>query len=98
RCALLALATLSLAFAPAPLPKPNRPPTAKGDLRVLQGRWLQVDVPGGAGAREPLNLVLTVTGDRFTFRRDGRVVSEWTVRLDPAKRPGALNLHDARPG
>jgi uncharacterized protein (TIGR03067 family) len=93
RCALLTLALLSLAFAPAPFPRPSKPSGLKGDLKALQGMWQQIDAPAG----HPADVVLTVAGDRFTFSRRGKVASDWTARLDPTKTPAALDLRNARP-
>jgi uncharacterized protein (TIGR03067 family) len=96
RYALLTLAGLSLAFAPAPFPKPNKGPTPRGDLKALQGDWLQVNPPGGVMGRPAADLVLRVAGDRFTFMRAGRAVSEWTGHLDTSKKPPTLDLRNAK--
>jgi uncharacterized protein (TIGR03067 family) len=98
RRVLLLLALLSLAFAPAPFPKP---PGAKGSLAVknLVGTWRIAAIyhypnrvprePARAGAT---HVTITATGWEFK----GSAAASYELRLDPTKQPAELDF--IRPG
>jgi uncharacterized protein (TIGR03067 family) len=82
---LLPLCALSLAFAPAPPPKPARPTAADADLKAMQGRWVRTsfdfgDIRMGAGDGS-----IRVRGDRVAFYLGTRLRDEWTITLKPEK-------------
>ena len=73
---------MSLAFAPAPFPKPN--PT-KQDLKKLQGTWIKVrSVPPGNGEGEG---VLVITDQRMSYSLAGTAMGEYTLTVDAKKKP-----------
>ena len=74
---LLAGGVLSLAFAPAPLPKPD---PSKEDLERMQGAWLRISATQG-GVVRPLNDVVEIVG------RDEREHAQDSNRGDRHRRP-----------
>jgi uncharacterized protein (TIGR03067 family) len=76
---LLTLALLSLAFAPAPLPKSGR----GRPNQTIQGTWIQVDDP-------KVTAIVTATG--FEYHIEGRGLIEYALRLDATKSPPAYDL------
>src|SRR5262249_22976409 len=81
RCALLMLsaALLSLAFAPAPLPRPVK----KSPDLPIQGSWAQVGHP---------TVTLVVTRDSLTYVNQGRPPSAYGFRCDPTSNPRTYDL------
>jgi uncharacterized protein (TIGR03067 family) len=74
---LLTCAALTLAFAPAPLPRPQRHPT---DLERLQGTW-EIRVHDQGGQRSNwAGWKIVVAGSRLRIAGEGRA-SHWTVSL-----------------
>jgi uncharacterized protein (TIGR03067 family) len=66
-----------------------------GDQAALQGTWSMQsqDALGKAKPAQMIQgLVLTIKGDRWTLTRDGKVSSELTAKLDPAKSPKAVDF------
>ncbi len=87
KCALLLLAAvLSLAFAPAPL---TRPEPVKDDLKQMQGTWLVVSCTfEGRPIGEGIAHRMVIAGDRMTFfYADGGVASKWAFALGPKASP-----------
>jgi uncharacterized protein (TIGR03067 family) len=85
--ALCSVAALSLAFAPAPLPRPQRGREGD-DLARLQGVWENVNhngrpYPQGRDLPE-------VKGDVW---RHNTPLDSWTITLDPHSRPKRIDLH-----
>jgi uncharacterized protein (TIGR03067 family) len=82
---LLLGAIFSLAFAPAPLPKPDR---GKDDLKRMQGTWELVsfkvrDQPQTTGVHRAV-----IAGERMTYYdKSGKLWSEWWLSLDVTKAP-----------
>jgi uncharacterized protein (TIGR03067 family) len=80
RCLLLILtATLSLAFAPAPFPKFQRPSRAAA-IAPLEGRWDGVQW-------------LLVTPTRLTYHA-GQASQGYDLRFDPRARPATYDLRE----
>jgi uncharacterized protein (TIGR03067 family) len=85
---LLAVVVVSLAFAPAPFPRPARRDSHESDLKKLQGLWWVVrhTVDGS----EALGLAtVTITGDRLQFPSPDEA---WTITLDVARTPRWIDL------
>jgi uncharacterized protein (TIGR03067 family) len=88
--ALLLLPCLSLAFAPAPLPRPD---TAKDDLKKMQGKWLRVSCTGGSfpPVARPLNDIALIDGSRITYDF-GKGGAPWDLKLGTGKSPRAFDI------
>src|SRR4051812_1909678 len=83
------VAVVSLAFAPAPLP---RPVSRAVDLERMQGTWLLVqDRRNGPPAHLPA-LQAVVRRDRLTFLLGGKVADSWVITASPATKAKALDL------
>jgi len=88
---LLALAVLSLAFAPAP--KRKLDPTSKEDLKKMQGHWVLTSITfeGGPAACVGAGR-MTVSGTRMQEPwLGGKGVTEYTITLNAAKTPKKLD-------
>ena len=82
----LLLALSALAFAPAPLPRPDR----AGDLARLQGGWLLVSrTVGGREQDEGAPRVWVFDGS-WLRASWGRLSEDWHVRLDPRASPRVM--------
>jgi uncharacterized protein (TIGR03067 family) len=67
---LVAAALASVAFAPAPFPRPDR----RTDLQKMQGTWVVV--------ADSLDWLRVVVGrDRMSMQQDGKTLREYIVRL-----------------
>jgi uncharacterized protein (TIGR03067 family) len=94
---LLTCAALTLAFAPAPLPKPDRGRDGNvPDLRRLQGTWQLMrylnrnrDSPVG-------ECQLRIAGSSATFVNRGNVVSSYELKLLCGARPRTMTWTDPR--
>src|SRR5262249_27432193 len=87
----LLLAVSSLAFAPAPLPRPDR----TGDLGRLQGGWLLVSkTVGGRTQQESPERVWTFRGSQLRISY-GWLSDEWEVSLDPRASPRTMQTQTA---
>ena len=76
------LAALSLAFAPAPFPRPD---PSKEDLKKLQGTWLKVySVPAGNGENEGL---LVIAKQRMSYTLPGMPTGEYEFQVNAKKKP-----------
>jgi uncharacterized protein (TIGR03067 family) len=86
RCVLVAaVALLAGGRAPAQAPGPAKPTELEGDWKLVRR------VADGQELPAP-PLVAAVRGDTHTITRDGRVLSVMKARLDPAKRPKAIDI------
>ena len=83
RRALPLLAVLSLAFAPAPLPRKER----TTDLERLRGEWKLVSITLQGAPQRWLPDAVIIEGDRIRYLLGGRAVSEWTLSLDARSSP-----------
>jgi uncharacterized protein (TIGR03067 family) len=86
------LALLSLAFAPAPLPKRHK---GAGDLDKLQGTWvLTWEEAAGEPYRGPRR-VIVIKGSRFRFLDEKNArVSDWSLTLDATSGPKRFDMTD----
>jgi uncharacterized protein (TIGR03067 family) len=89
RLTLLLLASLSLAFAPAPFGKAD---TSKADLKRLQGTWQLVAVTNGKNLARIGDIRIVIAGNDVTVQIDGNVFGKWSFTLDAGKRPKAIDL------
>jgi uncharacterized protein (TIGR03067 family) len=82
------LIVLSLGFAPAPVYKAPKPVAPKSDLERMQGKWVVVRQSrnGEDMAARPSNYTVEIVGDRFRHFIGGRLLAEWSIRLDATKR------------
>jgi uncharacterized protein (TIGR03067 family) len=87
---LLTAALLTLAFAPAPLPKP----AGRHDARALEGKWERVRLYNGGALipERPGEVSLVVTGRTAVFWRNGVEQTRWAIKLDPRASPRRLDL------
>jgi uncharacterized protein (TIGR03067 family) len=87
RGVLLLIASLSLAFAPAPFPRRGKREPNASDLQKMQGAWVRVQL-GISAQPSADNCAVTITGDRMQFpsRTDA-----WTLTLDPGRRPRTID-------
>jgi len=82
---LLLLAPLpSLAFAPAPFPKPERGLVDVDDVKKIQGTWVRVLHNG-----QPTSGVIVVKDNVW---RANIPSDSWYVKLDATKRPKQIDL------
>jgi uncharacterized protein (TIGR03067 family) len=81
---ILLLAIGSLAFAPAPFPKPD---SSKDDLKKMQGEWAQVRFDLGGRADQVRNFTVVITGDRLRWFLDGKPFVAWSITLDGTRKP-----------
>jgi uncharacterized protein (TIGR03067 family) len=84
--ALLLAATVCLAFAPAPFPKPDRRETGADDLTRLQGTWVRMLHNGQA---QPGNDVVVVRGDVWRYNTPN---DSWVMKFDTSKKPKHIDL------
>src|SRR5262249_41480150 len=88
----LAVVLLSLGFAPAPFPKPAKPGDTRDDLKKLQGVWTVVRrTVGGSPVKLLGETSIEIAGDRLKYVIDGKVRTEWRVRVDAAKKRKVLD-------
>ena len=63
---------------------------AKKDLAKFQGNWTLISAERD-GKKTPeedaKKIKLTIQGNKFVLRKDGVVISEGTMTLDPSKKP-----------
>jgi uncharacterized protein (TIGR03067 family) len=88
RCAsLLALAALSLAFAPAPL---TRRDSSKEDLKKIQGEWVRVHytINGKLTGGE---CWITIAGTLLRYGNNPGS-DEWTISIDARKKTKMIDL------
>ncbi len=77
---------LSLAFAPAPLPKPAVP--SKDDLKEMAGTWEIVERTSSGRPLKSKLSTMAIAGERLTFyRATGTVATQWVLTLDASKSP-----------
>jgi uncharacterized protein (TIGR03067 family) len=93
RHALLLLAIVCLAFAPAPLPKQRRADDSQRDLQAMQGVWAE---------RFSGSAAVTIVGDRMQYHPDHVWKLTLHTRADPrrvaATGVGSENAGETRRG
>lgn len=65
------------------------------DLEAMQGSWLvesMVERGKKPAAEELKTLEVTIKADLLTVKENGKVVDEFKLKLDPAKKPKSLDL------
>jgi uncharacterized protein (TIGR03067 family) len=88
--ALLLTAGLSVAFAPAPLPRVD--PRNAEDLKKLQGTWVLVSEREEGRPLRVANRRAVIDGTDLTYFVDGKRRGEWHFTLDARARPKAIDL------
>ena len=82
------------------LAQPQATDQAKKDLERLQGTWemaaLEVDGKD-VGAAKIQDTTLTIKGDKYTVKVK-KSVNGCTIRLDPSKKPHAIDMIFSEPG
>ena len=85
---LLLAATGSLAFAPAPFPRPARRQSDANDLKAMQGTWQLVSRTVGGGTISHVVNRAEVSGTRFTLvNASGDWRSPFSLTLDLTRSP-----------
>jgi uncharacterized protein (TIGR03067 family) len=87
---LLAAVVLSLAFAPAPFPRPGKRDTNESDLKKLQGGWLRVTMTLDGQFRQD-NTPITIIQARMQFPAP---TDAWTLTLDATKKPKTIDARN----
>jgi uncharacterized protein (TIGR03067 family) len=67
---------------------------AKKDLEKFQGNWqlISMERDGKKTPQEDAKkITLTIQGNKFVLRKDGEVISEGTMTLDPTKKPKEID-------
>lgn len=96
RAVVLGAATLALAFAPFPFPRPGRPGPAQ-ELRRMQGTWRVTLRSRSPGRVAQVEFVAEIAGDRMRLLALGALRREWVIHLDPSRAPRRVDLTLAGP-
>jgi uncharacterized protein (TIGR03067 family) len=90
------IAILSLAFAPAPFPRPLKADPGKADLKKMQGEWECVSWSLNGNPLVTVNRRVTAVydGNRMSCLTNGVATAKWVVTLDPSKEPKRMDLKD----
>lgn len=67
---------------------------AKKDLEKFQGDWslISAERDGKKTPEEDARKIrLTIQGNKYLLRKDGAIISEGTMTLDPTKKPKEIN-------
>jgi uncharacterized protein (TIGR03067 family) len=87
---VLPLVLLSLAFAPAPFPKPHQ---SKEDLKKLQGLWMRKQVAdGGRLCDDHACVTLEIIGQTAFEWQGGKLRTKLAMRLDATQHPRCLDF------
>jgi hypothetical protein len=78
-------AVLSLAFAPAPLPRPPKATPASAHLQAMQGHWDRASLTYGEHRTEGGEANIRVVGQKVAFFLGNRLRDEWSISLRPDK-------------
>jgi uncharacterized protein (TIGR03067 family) len=63
-----------------------------GEIEKLEGTWSIVAAERqGRPEKDDLKVKVTFTGNRFTARRQGQVLLEGSIRLDPSAKPKRID-------
>jgi uncharacterized protein (TIGR03067 family) len=69
---------------------------AKDDLKRFQGTWYIVsqEFEGKKAQEDEIKgMTVTITGDRYALKQGDKVLEKGSQKLDPAKKPKAIDLH-----
>jgi uncharacterized protein (TIGR03067 family) len=92
RRAVLLIAGVSLAFAPAPFPRPGKSDPTTDHLKQMQGKWLMLSRTYGGEPDSHIVTAVEVSGNRWTYiNGDGSWRSTWSFSLDGRKSPPQFN-------
>jgi RNA polymerase sigma-70 factor (ECF subfamily) len=75
--------------------KTNQQTPRERELKLLEGTWEMIAVSSdGKKQNTPAGRTtrLTFRGEEFTLERDGKVIARGTLKVDPSKKPRALDL------
>jgi uncharacterized protein (TIGR03067 family) len=75
--------------------------TAKAELEKFQGEWvLAAGTRDGQEmpAEEARKLTRVIKGDQYTMLLDGKEVGKGTLKVDPTKKPKAIDVQRAEEG
>ena len=81
------VAGLLLGAAPAP-----KDDDAKKEREALQGTWKVVSVEDSGQAEPPDGVLLVFEKDTFAVKKGDHLLFKGTFRLDPSKRPKAIDM------
>ena len=91
---LCLLSVVSLAFAPAPVYKPN---PAKEALEDIQGAWvMEYDVTNGVRTKASQVVVWRIEGNRLSASLNGKAASVLSIALDTRTTPRSFDLRDTK--
>ena len=62
------------------------------DYAPLQGAWKATQLNGAPLAGQGVDLVITITGDKYTVAQNGAVNERGAVRIDTTKSPMTMDL------
>jgi uncharacterized protein (TIGR03067 family) len=87
------LAVASLAFAPAPFPRPAKPDVSQDDLDKMQGDWV-LESEMFPDNPKPLycNGHMTIEGTAMWRRMDRLVFRRQTIKVNAKSRPKAMDI------
>jgi uncharacterized protein (TIGR03067 family) len=90
---IIPLVLLSLAFAPAPLPRsPRAHRQRRDDLAALQGEWVAVwTMLNNNVKRREADYVVTIKGRTLSHLFGGQASATWAIDPDPRHAPPRLN-------
>src|SRR5258708_22453680 len=91
---IIALSGLFLMTGPIPADTP-KDADVKKDVEKFQGKWTVVSIEENgkaAPADEVAKFEVTIKGDLFTVKIKDEDNKEMTIKLDPAKKPPAIDL------
>jgi uncharacterized protein (TIGR03067 family) len=70
------------------------------DLAPLEGTWRVVasEKDGAEAPRDDIeSMTISVAGVTYTVRREGKVVEEGTLRIDPTRMPRSIDASPSKP-
>ena len=74
------------------VPAEEKKDDAKKDQEALQGTWRVVSVQDSGQAEPPDGVILVFEKDNFTVKKGDQLLFKGTFKLDPSKRPKAIDM------